>query len=56
MNTPRAQAYLPRPTVQTGAWPQAHPLGGAVEDFLHDSIAVLLSTGEAEHDVEPVGF
>jgi hypothetical protein len=36
--------------------PEAHLAGGAVEDVLHDAVAVLFSAGEGEHDVEPLRF
>src|ERR1700728_1527815 len=36
--------------------PEMHLAGGAVEDILHDAVAVLFSGGEREHDVEPLRF
>ena len=36
--------------------PEADFAGGAVENFLHDAVAVLFAGGEGKEDVEPVGF
>src|SRR5262249_24392519 len=36
--------------------PQPHLSGGAVQDFLHDSVAVLFATRKREHDVEPLSL
>src|SRR5580704_6201542 len=35
-------------------WPQPHFPGSALQHFLHDSVAMLLSTSEREHDVKPL--
>jgi hypothetical protein len=39
-----------------GGGPEADFAGGAVKNFLHDAVAVLVIGGEREEDVEPVGF
>jgi hypothetical protein len=39
-----------------GGGPQADLAGGALEDFLHDAVAVLLFAGEGEKDMKPLGF
>jgi hypothetical protein len=39
-----------------GGRPEADLAGGALEDFLHDAVAVLLLTGEGEKDMKPLGF
>src|ERR1700686_662054 len=39
-----------------GCWPQTYFSGGAIQDFLHDSVAVLLSSCKGEHDVKPMGL
>src|SRR5271155_4472056 len=36
--------------------PQAHLAGGAIQDVLHDCVAVLLTACEREHNVEPLGL
>jgi hypothetical protein len=37
-----------------GGGPQADLAGGALENFLHDAVAVLLFAGEGEQDMEPL--
>jgi hypothetical protein len=39
-----------------GGRPEADLAGGALEDFLHDAVAVLLLAGEGEKDMKPLGF
>src|SRR5215467_15718073 len=39
-----------------GSGPEAHFSRSAIQDFLHDPVAVLLAIGEREHDMEPLRF
>jgi hypothetical protein len=39
-----------------GGGPEVDLAGGALEDFLHDAVAVLLFAGEGEKNMKPLGF